>query len=97
MILKENIAEMTADEIINDNPVLKHAVLEDTGLKTWLVNYVGDKNNNENEFVTVEMIVDVVSKEFPEFLLAVAEENWIRGYHQALNDVDEGAKIIDEK
>ena len=43
------------------------------------------------------MIVEVVSREFPEFLLAVAEENWIRGYHQALNDVDEGAKLSNEK
>ena len=30
-----------------------------------------------------------MSKEFPEFLLVVAEENFIRGYEQALTDVKE--------
>jgi hypothetical protein len=95
MILKEKIADLTADEIISDNPVLKQAVMGETKLKTWLVEYVGEKNNNE--LVTVEMIVETVSKEFPEFLLAVAEENWVRGYHQALSDVDEGTKIANEE
>ena len=28
--------------------------------------------------------------------MVVAEENWIRGYHQALADVDEGQKIANE-
>ena len=29
-----------------------------------------------------------MAQEFPEFLMAIAEENWIRGYHQAPTDVD---------
>jgi len=95
MVLKEKVADLTADEIINNNPVLNQAVLGETELKSWLIEYVGKKNGDE--LVTVEMIVNTVAKEFPEFLLAVAEENWIRGYHQALNDVDEGTKIVDEK
>ena len=97
MVLKEQISNLSAEEIIQENPVLKNAVLTDTELKTWLVEYVGNKNQNSDKNVTVEMIVEVVSREFPEFLLAVAEENWIRGYHQALNDVDEGAKLSNEK
>jgi hypothetical protein len=36
------------------------------------------------------MIVHAMADEFPEFLLAVAEENFIRGYQQALYDVDYG-------
>ena len=36
------------------------------------------------------MIVNTMAKEFPEFVLTVAEENWVRGYQQALNDVDTG-------
>ena len=40
--------------------------------------------------------IDTISEEFPEFLMAVAEEIWIRGYHQALNDVEEGQKIHQE-
>ena len=64
-----------------ENPTLKEAVDTDTELKEWLVNYVGQNldPNNENGEVTVEMIVETVSKEFPEFLLGVAEENWVRG------------------
>ena len=56
-------------------------------LKRFLINYVGEKKNPANDEVTVSLIVEAVAEEFPEFLLAVAEENWIRGYQQALNDV----------
>ena len=58
-----------------------------------LVEYVGQKLSPEDSNVTVEMVIDVVAGEFPEFLLAVAEENWIRGYHQALTDVEVGKKL----
>ena len=34
------------------------------------------------------MIVDVLADEFPEFVLAVAEENFIRGYKQAFADLE---------
>ena len=44
----------------------------------------------------VEMIAETMATEFPEFLMAVAEENWIRGYHQALDDVDAGQTMEDE-
>jgi hypothetical protein len=65
-------------------------VVKDNLMKTWLVNYVGEKLNPENDAVTVEMIVDVMSQEFPDFLLVVAQDNWIRGYQQALHDVEYG-------
>ena len=58
-------------------------------MKEWLTNYVGETANPDDENVTVEMIVEVMAKEFPEFLLVVAEENFIRGYEQALTDVKE--------
>ena len=38
-----------------------------------------------------------MAEEFPEFLLAIAEENWIRGYHQALTDVEVGEKLAKEQ
>ena len=80
------------------NPTLTQTVGTDTKLKEWLVNYVGQQQDEENESgdITVEMIVDTVSKEFPEFLMAVAEENWVRGYYQAMVDVEEGTKAIRE-
>ena len=75
---------------------LKKEVEAENPMKEWLVNYVGEKHEPENGSVTVEMIVDTMADEFPEFLLAVAEENWIRGYHQALEDVEAGVKNIQE-
>ena len=69
---------------------LKEVVDTDTVMKNWLVDYVGTQLDPESNEVTVEMIVETMAKEFPEFLMAIAEENWIRGYHQALDDVEIG-------
>ena len=66
-------------------------------LKELLVNYVGEKQNPENGEVTVEMLVETVSEEFPDFVLAVAEENYVRGYHQALTDVEVGEAMYKEE
>lgn len=66
-------------------------------IKEILVTYVGEKTSPENGDVTVEHIVEVMSEEFPEFLLLIAEENWIRGYEQALNDVEEGERLVKEQ
>jgi hypothetical protein len=76
---------------------LNEAVNTDTELKNWLVNYVGEQHSPENGEITVGLIVETVAKEFPEFLLAVAEENWIRGYHQALIDVETGREMLEEE
>lgn len=75
------------------NNELHNLVEPDSDLKNMLVEYVGESLDPDDQNVTVEMIVDVVAKEFPEFLLAIAEENWVRGYQQALQDADEGEKI----
>ena len=83
-------------DLLEGNPVLKQNVETDTELKEWLVNYVGEKTQPEDGNVTVEMILEVVAKEFPEFLLAIAEENWVRGYQQALQDAEEGEKVFQE-
>ena len=77
----------------NENTDLLENVEKDSPVKEWLVEYVGEKNQPEDNQVTVEMIVETMAEEFPEFLMAVAEENWIRGYHQALTDVQEGERI----
>jgi len=74
---------------LGENPTLSEKVEPDTELKTWLVNYVGGKSKPEDNQVTVENIVEVMAKDFPEFLMAIAEENWIRGYHQAMVDLNE--------
>ena len=77
-----------------ENEDLKAEVTAENPLKDMLVNYVGNNNKNVTEDkVTVENIIETLSEEFPEFLLVIAEENFIRGYHQALTDVEEGEKI----
>ena len=75
----------------NENPDLLKPVETENEMKKWLVNYVGEKLQPENDEVNVEMIIEVMAKEFPEFLLVIAEENFIRGYQQGLADVEAAA------
>ena len=75
-----------------ENP-LEEVVEPDNDLKNMLVEYVGEKNDPEDQLVTVEMIIGTLAEEFPQLVLAVAEENWTRGYHQALDDVELGEKL----
>ena len=70
-----------------ENIDLNETVSSETGLKELVVNYIGDRLARTEE-VTVDMAVEVFAAEFPEFLLAVAEENFLRGYEQALSDVE---------
>ena len=73
-------------------------------LKEYMIDYVGNKHNPDTDDVTVDMVVETLAEEFPEFLLMVAEENYIRGYEQALmdstplglNDVSEPT-VLDEE
>ena len=69
-----------------ENENLNETVSTDTGLKELVVNYIGERLAGPEE-ITVDMAVEVFAAEFPEFLLAVAEENFLRGYEQALTDV----------
>jgi len=68
----------------------KIVVSAENPLKEMLLEYVGNKfatDEDEGEFeVTVQMIVDTLAHEFPEFVMIMAEENWIRGYQQGLDD-----------
>ena len=85
------------DNLENANEVLDEVVKPENELKTMLVNYVGEKQTPDSDNVTVEMIVDQLANEFPEFVLAVAEENFVRGYQQALTDVEVGRKVWEEQ
>ena len=69
-----------------ENENLNETLGTDTGLKELVVNYIGERLARSEE-ITVDMAVEVFAAEFPEFLLAVAEENFLRGYEQALTDV----------
>tara|TARA_Y100000296_G_scaffold78025_1_gene100229 strand:+ start:639 stop:872 length:234 start_codon:yes stop_codon:yes gene_type:complete len=74
-----------------ENPDLEKTIKEETGLKELVVNYIGERLLAQEE-VTVDMAVQVFAAEFPEFLMAIAEENFLRGYQQALDDL----KVVTE-
>ena len=75
-----------SEEEVHTNPVLAMAVDPDSELKQYLVEYVGKKLDNEE--VTVNMIAEVLASDFPEFTFAFAEENFLRGYQQGLDDAE---------
>ena len=85
--------EFNKEEVVNTD--LEKVVVEDSPVKEWLVNYVGEKINPEDGNVTVGMVVETLAEEFPEFLLVLAEENFIRGYEQALTDVEVGQSMAE--
>jgi|TARA_A100001515_G_scaffold58277_1_gene46052 hypothetical protein len=71
---------------------------KDTELKTFLINFVGEyKKLSDDDEVTVEMIVEVMAQEFPEFILSVAEENFLRGYDQAIVDIEHLKGAVDNE
>jgi len=63
-------------------------------MKEWLVDYVGGILKPADGNVTVEMIIHAFGVEFPEMLLVLAEENWMRGYSQALHDSEKGMELL---
>ncbi len=76
--------KIITEQELHNNPDLGLILERDTGLKQQLVDYVGTKFDQEE--VTVAMIVDILALEFPEFMVAVAEENFLRGYKSGLDD-----------
>jgi len=69
------------------NTGLLNTVVEIEGeLKEYLVNYVGNKVNPDNDEVTVEMVIQVLAAEFPELVVSIIEENYLKGYQQGLDD-----------
>ena len=62
-------------------------VNKESPMKEWLIDYVGEQHNPDNDEVTVGMIVETMVKEFPDFVFALAEENFLRGYEQAFTDM----------
>lgn len=79
-----------------NNATLSDVVDPDTDLKNILVEYVGEKKSTDGN-VTVGMIVETMADEFPDFVLALAEENWVRGYQQAFYDLRGDLENTDEQ
>ena len=88
---------MEQTDTTNKSPVLDEVVEADNDLKNLLVQYVGEKLNPKDNNITIEMVIEVMADEFPEFVMTLAEENWIRGYEQGLDDVHVGKSLVEEK
>ena len=78
--------KIITEEEVHTNPMLAMHVNPDSELKNYLVEYVGTKLDNEE--VTVNMIAEVLATDFPEFVFAFAEENFLRGYQLGLDDAE---------
>ena len=75
----------TEEKYIEEDPKY-FLVKNDTKLKELIVNYVGEQLHPLKPEVTVEDIVNIFADEFPEFLMVVAQENFLRGYTTGLED-----------
>ena len=82
--MSENETPAKTEQEIHTNPMLAMPVNPDSELKSYLVRYVGSKLDKEE--VTVNMVAEVLALEFPEFVFAFAEENFLRGYQLGLED-----------
>ena len=72
--------------MVNERELLEKQVNPDSELKEYIINYVGEKLKPENGEINIEMIISVLASDFPDIVLALAEENFIRGYQQGVND-----------
>ena len=72
------------------NKDLENQVEEDNELKEYIVEYAGLKMDPKDGKVTLQMVIDVLADDFSELVFALAEENWIRGYEQGLDDAQTG-------
>ena len=82
--MSEEIKNIINEEELHRNEVLAMIVQPDSELKNMLVEYVGTKFDKED--VTVNMIAETLAHEFPDFMYAMAEENFLRGYQLGLDD-----------
>ena len=89
---KENI--VTEEEFLGSE--LTQTVQPNSELKNIILNYIGNKEQPENNEITLMMVIETFAEEFPDFLLPIAEENFVRGYQQAISDIDQGEEFFKE-
>lgn len=77
--------------------IRQREVNPDNDLREMFVSYVGEKKQPEDGKVTVDMVVSVLSDEFPEFVLAMAEQNFLQGYKQAFKDMEKWNKKVSKQ
>ena len=89
--------EMEQKNTVDKSPALDEVIEADNDLKNLLVQYVGEKLNPKDNNITIEMVIEVMADEFPELVMTLAEENWIRGYEQGLDDVHVGKSLVEKE
>jgi len=89
---KEKMKSKTEKEFDKEDPKF-YLVKNDTKLKELIVNYVGEQLHPVTPEVTVEDVVSIFADEFPEFLLVVAQENFLRGYALGIDDASQNKKL----
>ena len=82
----------TEKEFDKEDPKF-YLVKNDTKLKELIINYVGEQLHPTTPEVTVEDVVKIFADEFPEFLLVVAQENFLRGYALGIDDASQNKKL----
>ena len=75
----------TEKEFDEEDPKF-YLVNNNTKLKELIVNYVGEQLHPIAPEVTVDDVVKIFADEFPEFLLVVAQENFLRGYSEGIKE-----------
>jgi len=85
--LPPEIENILAKQDFNEDPLIAVPEVEENAeMKTFLINYTGYKLKPEDGKVNINMIAELLAAEFPEFIYAFAEENFIRGYQVGLED-----------
>lgn len=80
-------------KIDTQEDIREREVEAENPLKEMFVEYVGNKLQPHDGRVTVQMVATVLADEFPEFLLLIAEQNYLQGYRQAFDDMERKNKI----
>ena len=93
--MSEEKEKVITEEQLHTNDVLAMLVAPDNELKKYLVDYVGTKFDKEE--VTVNMIAETLAHEFPDFVMAFAEENFLRGYQLGLDDAEKVYRTTTEE
>jgi len=74
-----------SDKFVNKG-ILDKPVEVRNELQEDLVRHVGSRINQQEDQVTIGQVIGILASEFPELVITIAEENWIRGYKQGLED-----------
>lgn len=74
-----------SDKFVNKG-ILDKVVEVRNEIQEDLVQHVRNRTNEDQ--ITLGQVIGILASEFPELVITIAEENWIRGYQQGLEDAE---------